>query len=86
MTVSASVVSADLGGEAVLLDLASGTYFGLDAVGARIWQLLGQEADEDELVECLLAKYAADADQLRRDVRSFLGELRSWGLARDAEV
>ena len=37
---SEQVLSQDVGGEAVLLDLASEQYFGLNAVGTRIWQLL----------------------------------------------
>lgn len=35
-------VSCDLGGEAAILHLTTGTYYGLDPVGARIWTLLEQ--------------------------------------------
>jgi hypothetical protein len=42
-SVSAQVMARRVGNETVLLDLASGTYFGLDPVGARIWQLIGKE-------------------------------------------
>ena len=35
-------VSSDLAGEIVMLNLASGTYYGLDEVGARIWNLVQQ--------------------------------------------
>ena len=37
------VVSREVGGEAVLLNLATGTYFGLDGVGTEIWNLLARE-------------------------------------------
>jgi hypothetical protein len=33
-------VSSDLGDEVAILDLKGGTYYGLDAVGARIWNLI----------------------------------------------
>ena len=40
--VSDEVVAREVGGEMVLLDLASGQYFGLDTVGGRIWELLSE--------------------------------------------
>jgi hypothetical protein len=33
-------VSSDLGGEVAILDLTGGMYYGLDAVGARVWELV----------------------------------------------
>jgi hypothetical protein len=38
--ISKEVLSQELAGETVLLDMASEGYFGLDAVGTRVWQLL----------------------------------------------
>ena len=38
--VNPSVVFREMDGEGVLLNLDSGVYFGLDAVGMRIWTLL----------------------------------------------
>ena len=38
--IATQVIARTIGGETVILDLESGTYFGLDPVGARIWQLL----------------------------------------------
>ena len=43
ITVSPEVLFQEVGGEAVLLDLASESYFGLDDVGMRIWQLLQEQ-------------------------------------------
>ena len=37
-------VSADLAGEAVILNLESGVYYSLDEVGAYIWSLIQAEA------------------------------------------
>ena len=48
--ISEDVLFQEVGGETVLLDLASEQYFGLDAVGTRIWQLLGEGADREEPV------------------------------------
>ncbi|MBT6125779.1 MAG: PqqD family protein, partial [Halieaceae bacterium] len=40
VTLSPDVISQEVSGETVLLDLNSEHYFGLDEVGTRIWQLI----------------------------------------------
>ena len=82
---SDSVVYAELGEEAVLLNIENGTYFGLDAVGARIWQLLGAGTDEEETVQTLQAEYDANVAVLHKDVKSFLALLSSNGLVQSLE-
>jgi hypothetical protein len=69
-------------GEAVLLDVETGMYYGLDGVGTRIWQLLETGASEEEISASLLEQYAADAAEVRADVAGFLADLRAKGLAR----
>ena len=74
---SPNVVFRDLDGEAVLLDLSSGTYFGLNEVGTRVWQLLAYGRDEGQIVAALAAEYDADAAVIAGDVARLLGDLRS---------
>jgi len=76
------VVCAELDGEAVLLRVDTGLYFGLDEVGSRIWKLLEQGASSDEICAVLLSEYDVDDEALRRDVYSFLDELETNGLTR----
>ena len=45
------LLAQELAGETVLLDLASENYFGLDAVGTRVWQLLNEGQDRSGLIE-----------------------------------
>jgi hypothetical protein len=78
-----SVVEAVLGNEAVLLNVHSGVYFGLDAVGTRIWQLLKQGSTEEALVDQLFKEYAVDRAQLRADIRGFVQALAAKGLAQE---
>ena len=75
-----SVVYAELEDEAVLLNVASGIYYGLDSTGAFIWQLLAEGCGKDELVARLGEEFDADVEQLRRDVDEFLRALESKGL------
>ena len=80
MAIPAQVMSRQVGDETVILDLSSGMYFGLDPVGARIWQLLTEGHQLDAVVAALLAEYEVPEDQVRQDVQALLGELVSRGL------
>jgi coenzyme PQQ synthesis protein D (PqqD) len=77
LRLSPDVVFRNLDGEAVLLDLGSGTYFGLNEVGTRIWQMIEAGDDEPAIVSTLAAEYAAERAAIAADVKRLLGELRS---------
>lgn len=76
MRQSPDVVFRDLDGEAVILDLESGTYFGLNEVGTRVWQLVGEGRGQPEIVAVLAAEYDADRATIERDVIRLVEELR----------
>jgi hypothetical protein len=80
MRPSPDVVWRDLEGEAVLLDLASGIYFGLNEVGTRVWQLLDEGLDHDRVVETISGEFAAERVVVDGDVRALVAELRVRGL------
>jgi hypothetical protein len=69
-----------LEGEAVLLDMRSGRYFGLDVVGTRIWQLVHEGSDFPAVVAALEADFDAPYDVLERDTATFLRQLQERGL------
>jgi hypothetical protein len=80
--VNESVVSAVLDDEAVLLNAESGIYYGVDAVGTRIWQLLTEGMSEDDVVNQLVDEYDVELTQLRTDVAEFLTRLHTEQLVR----
>ena len=80
--ISNNVLAQEVAGETVLLDLASESYFGLDAVGTRIWQLLQAGKAETEVVDTLLVAYAVEREVLEKDVTALLGKLENAGLIR----
>lgn len=82
LKLSPDVVFRNLDGEAVLLDLGSGTYFGLNEVGTRIWQMVEGGHDAPAIVDALAGEYAADRATIAADVERLLDELRSRGLIR----
>ena len=77
---SADVIFRELDGEAVLLDFASGRYFGLNAVGTRVWTQLASGASVDDAVAAVTAEFEAEPDEIARDVNELVSELVSRGL------
>ncbi|TVS06620.1 MAG: PqqD family protein [Rhodobacteraceae bacterium] len=73
--VSDNAVESRLGDETVLLHLDSGVYFGMDAVGTRVWELLHEGANADGLCETLRREYADAGESLEADILGFLREL-----------
>ena len=79
-TVHPSVICRELSGETVLLNLESGVYYGLDAVGTRVWQLLQQGKTIDGVCDVMLEEYDVTPDVLRHDVFRLVSELRERGI------
>lgn len=73
---SDDVVAREVGGEMVLLDLVSGTYFGLGAVGSRVWEQLSQgEASLAQLADLIQAEFDAPRERIEQDIAELLGQL-----------
>lgn len=76
-----SVVSREVGGEMVLLDLASGQYFGLDPVGSRIWELLSEGTRSlGSICDAVEAEYEAERQQIETDVIALADHLLEMNL------
>jgi hypothetical protein len=73
-------VWCDLVGEAVILDLKSGVYFGLDPVGARVWSLIQEPKTVGAVVEALLQEYDVEPSRCEADVLALLEELANRAL------
>ena len=78
--VAEDVVSCDLAGEAAILDLKEGIYYGLNPVGARIWNLLQEPTTVDKILEVLLDEYDVEVEQCKGDVCDLIKELSDNGL------
>ncbi len=74
------VMVRDLAGEAVLLHLGTGSYFGLDSVGARVWHLLAEHQATEAVVPLLLQEFDVDERQLRLDLDALFTQLLEQGL------
>ncbi len=74
------VIFRELQGEAVILNLASSTYFGLDPVGTRIWQLCVAHGSLRSVWEAMQQEFDASSEMLRTDLLTFVDELLAKGL------
>ena len=74
------VVFQQLHDEAVLLNLDSGLYFGLDPIGTRIWNLLAERQSLPQIVSAIMAEYDVDDEQCQADLLKLLGDLEAQGL------
>lgn len=81
LTIAPDVMFRHLNDEAVLLDLKSGTYFGLNDVGARTWQLILEHGTLSRVLDVLLQEYAVERDAGERDLLALAGQLVARQLA-----
>lgn len=80
--VAENVLFRELHGETVILNLDTGYYFGLDEIGTRMWLLLHEHRDLNEVLGVMLAEYNVQADTLQNDLLRLAGELSAHGLIR----
>lgn len=80
VVVAEGQVSCKLADEAAILDLKSDVYFGLNAVGARIWQLIQEPRMVSEVCSILLEEYDVEPERCRHDLVALLQELAAHGL------
>lgn len=76
----ADAVFRELDGEAVVLSLRTGLYFGLNEVGTRVWQLIEQHRDLRQVFDALRAEFEVGDDRLLRDLVALVEQLRDKGL------
>jgi hypothetical protein len=73
-------ISCDLAGEAAILNVKSGLYYGLDPVGARIWNLMQEPRPVAEIQDAITAEYDVDPERCALDLTALLQKLLAEGL------
>lgn len=79
-TLSPDVKVNILDGEAVLLDLQTGAYFGLNKVGAHIWQMYGEGQSVQQAIESVCQRFEVEAARAEQDARALTEKLVERGL------
>lgn len=69
------LMTANMNGSAVMMDIATGKYYNLGETGGHIWELLEQPTTLSNLIQMLTTEYDVSAERCRADVLSFLQQL-----------
>ncbi len=79
VSVSTDALMRELDDEAVVLDLESGMYYGLNRVGATIWRhaSAGGGTSLQALVDAVVEEFEVQVADAERDVAAFIESLRA---------
>jgi hypothetical protein len=77
------VLARRTGEEMVVLNLDNEQYYGLDEVGAHLWELMDGGSTFGDIVDSLLTEYEVDRQTLVTDLASILGDLQENGLVEE---
>jgi hypothetical protein len=75
-------LSCGLAGEAVILNLDNGLYYGLNESGSHAWELLQAGTTFGELADALFERFDAPRSAIEEDLRALLAQLQQQGLIR----
>jgi hypothetical protein len=73
-------ISCDLAGEAAILNFKSGSYYGLNAIGARVWDLVQKPVAVSAIIEAITGEYDVEAAVFERDLAVLLNRMETEGL------
>lgn len=74
------IMTADMKGATVMLDIETGKYYNLGDVGGRIWEILEEEMTIKQLIEKLMQEYDVTEEQCQKDIEPFLEKMMERGL------
>lgn len=81
VTASDDVVAREVAGETVLLNLSSGTYFGLNETGTLFWDALDEDSARlEDICDAIEEEYDVEREEVERDVLALAEELIEHGL------
>lgn len=88
---SDSLVSRVIAGETLIVPVRKGvadlaSIYSLNEVGTSIWQAISSPRSTEEIVQLIAGEFAADPQDIKCDVESFLAEMQSAGLVADVGV
>lgn len=70
------LLAVDMDGETVMMDMESGNYFGINAVGSHIWEVLETENKVTTIIETVSSHFEVkDGDTVQEDIMAFLGDM-----------
>ena len=71
-------------GEAILIDVNSGTYFSLNAVGTQFWEQIDGTQSIQQHAETIAAKFSVDVPMVVADLTELADSMAAEGLVSSA--
>jgi hypothetical protein len=81
LTRNATVLSSEVSGKVVMMDVEAGKYFGLNGVGSRVWALLETPRSVAEIARLLSGEYDVTYEDAEQAVLAFAASLQENALA-----
>jgi hypothetical protein len=78
--VTSQQVSCPLGDESAILNMKNSVYYGVNPVGATVWNLLKEAKTVAQIRDAILDEYEVDEVRCEKDLLALLEEMRSEGL------
>jgi hypothetical protein len=82
---NAEIIQSKIGDEVVMLDMASGFYFGLNSVASAIWHKLEKGISFDELIGQLMEEFQVERALCEQDTKELIDQLLEKNIIRIAE-
>lgn len=73
-------LSCDLNGEAVVLNMKNGKYYGLNSVGSSIWSVIQVPSTFDDIKDAVLEEFEIDEATCGKEVKLFLEQMKKEDL------
>lgn len=69
------LLSSDIDGEIVMMSIENGSYYGVNPIGSRIWDIVRNPVKVSDIISVLLKEYDVSKDICEKDVLTFLNTL-----------
>ena len=66
------IIDGELDNQQIMMSLENGTYYGLNPIGKRIWDLIENPLSFEDIVQILLSEFEVSKDQCNQEVQLFL--------------
>jgi hypothetical protein len=80
VVVTKQQLASSIGGETVILGLETGRYYGVDSVGARVWQIIQEPSRVADIRDAIVAEYDVDPGVCETDLLALLGQMAAGKL------
>lgn len=85
-SVNPNAIHEEMDGEVVVVNMDTGNYYSLSKVGATVWNMIGERATTDDILNALCERYSGDPEDIRRTTGAFLEKLQAEQLIAASEV